>query len=160
LACRCCGGLIICQALYGFNSAQEPLNFARAAGSSDLYYIEDKVRPLLQLARLIFLQDVDLTDIIAAPLPACPIHYSLSIHWLAVEGVQPAIPQNPSIEVITKKRKPTIAEKVPEVKPVVEHILSRELQLYAHSLWPCCDLRLQSGITRRLRTRSNRKINL
>jgi transcription initiation factor TFIID subunit 6 len=113
---RCALKLRSVEALYGFNSAQEPLNFARAAGSSDLYYLEDK--------------DVDLTDIIAAPLPACPIDYSLSIHWLAVEGVQPAIPQNPSIEVITKKRKPTIAEKIPEVKPVIEHILSRELQLY------------------------------
>lgn len=112
----------------------------RAAGSSDLYYLEDKVPPLHAVPELIHVpQDVDLTDIIAAPLPACPVDYSLSIHWLAVEGVQPAIPQNPSIEVITKKRKPTIAEKVPEVKPVVEHILSRELQLYANSLGHYCD---------------------
>ena len=41
-------------------------------------------------------QEVDFGDVISAALPACPRDISLQLHWLAIEGVQPAIPQNPS----------------------------------------------------------------
>jgi transcription initiation factor TFIID subunit 6 len=33
-----------------------------------------------------------------APLPRAPLDTSVVAHWLAVEGVQPAIPENAPIE--------------------------------------------------------------
>jgi transcription initiation factor TFIID subunit 6 len=30
------------------------------------------------------------------PLPPCPLLPTISLHWLAVKGVQPAISENPS----------------------------------------------------------------
>lgn len=63
-------------------------------------------------------------------------------HWLAVEGVQPSIPQNPTTadsrnqELVPKGpgANPNLAaisgnDNV-TVKPLVKHILSQELQLY------------------------------
>jgi hypothetical protein len=43
-------------------------------------------------------EDKELTfqDLMDAPLPKCPREPSLAAHWLAIEGVQPAIRQNPS----------------------------------------------------------------
>lgn len=59
-------------------------------------------------------------------------------HWLAVEGVQPAIPQNPSPadlrSLATSSRSSgRVAATAPEgadIKPLVAHALSKELQLY------------------------------
>lgn len=63
-------------------------------------------------------------------------------HWLAVEGVQPSIPQNPTaadsrnLELISKgpNANSTLAAISGTgdvaVKPLVKHVLSRELQLY------------------------------
>ena len=47
--------------------------------------------------KLYFIQDkeVDLMDLINAPLPPCPVDVTYMAHWLAIEGVQPAIPENP-----------------------------------------------------------------
>lgn len=68
--------------------------------------------------------------------------YQLIAHWLAVEGVQPTIPQNPTS---ADSRNLELASKGPNananlaamsgnenvaVKPLVKHILSKELQLY------------------------------
>ena len=66
----------------------------------------------------------------------------LLAHWLAVEGVQPSIPQNPTAadsrnqELVPKGQSanPHMAamsgnENV-TVKPLVEHVVSKELQLY------------------------------
>jgi transcription initiation factor TFIID subunit 6 len=39
-----------------------------------------------------------LLQIIDAPLPRAPLDTSVVAHWLAVEGVQPAIPENAPIE--------------------------------------------------------------
>lgn len=63
-------------------------------------------------------------------------------HWLAVEGVQPSIPQNPTTaesrnqDLIPKGpgANPTLSAVSDNdnviVKPLVKHILSKELQLY------------------------------
>eukprot|EP01132_Coremiostelium_polycephalum_P000693 gene693-854_t len=47
-----------------------------------IYYIQDK--------------ELNFQDIIHQPLPKCPREPTLAAHWLALEGVQPLIPQNPS----------------------------------------------------------------
>ncbi|KAJ3093100.1 hypothetical protein HK102_009532 [Quaeritorhiza haematococci] len=53
-----------------------------AQANQRLYYVDD--------------QEVDLDDIIYAPLPPVPLDVTYTAHWLAIEGVQPLIPQNPT----------------------------------------------------------------
>eukprot|EP01114_Cavostelium_apophysatum_P004097 TRINITY_DN14252_c0_g1_i1.p1 TRINITY_DN14252_c0_g1~~TRINITY_DN14252_c0_g1_i1.p1 ORF type:complete len:419 (+),score=46.85 TRINITY_DN14252_c0_g1_i1:78-1334(+) len=104
--------------LYGYAS-KEPLTFQRVPGSKDLFYIEDR--------------EVEFSDIINSALPKCPRDSSLASHWLAIEGVQPQIPQNPppvqaeTQASPTKKKKPSGTSRV---RPLVKHVLSKELQLY------------------------------
>eukprot|EP00898_Chlorokybus_atmophyticus_P009029 jgi/Chlat1/9127/Chrsp97S08388 len=116
------------EALYGFSSS-ESVKFKQAIGSADVYYIEDNF--------------VEFSDITEAPLPKVPVDVSIVPHWLAIEGVQPAIPENAplhdpaSVPPPAKKPKAegTITvvgeDGVPrEIKPAVKHVLSQELQLY------------------------------
>lgn len=37
-------------------------------------------------------------QIINAPLPKAPLDKTVMAHWLAIEGVQPTIPENPPPE--------------------------------------------------------------
>lgn len=40
------------------------------------------------------------------PLPKCPVEVGVNAHWLAVDGVQPAIPENAAVgPPPSKKRK-------------------------------------------------------
>jgi len=64
-------------------------------------------------------------------MPPCPWESTLACHWLAIEGIQPAIPENPlpsQRTVIGKKRRADGAEV--DVKPEVKHVLTKELQLF------------------------------
>jgi len=86
---------------------------------------------------------VDFEKLINAPLPKVPREVSFTAHWLAVEGVQPSIPQNPTS---ADSRHQDLLPKGPgaasanlaalsgqdnvTVKPLVKHILSSEIQLY------------------------------
>lgn len=77
----------------------------------------------------------------------CAIAHHFSAHWLAVEGVQPSIPQNPTT---AESRNQELVPKGPgansnagaingdnvAVKPLVKHILSKELLLYFEKI---CD---------------------
>ncbi|EOX93399.1 hypothetical protein QUC31_004118 [Theobroma cacao] len=105
--------------VYGFASGG-PLQFKRAVGHRDLFYIDDK--------------DVDLKDVIEAPLPKAPLDTAVVCHWLAIEGVQPAIPENASVGVIAASSDGKTNEQKDElpvdIKLPVKHVLSRELQLY------------------------------
>lgn len=71
--------------IYGFTSG-DPLRFKRAAGHKDLFYIDEK--------------DVEFKDVIEAPLPKAPLDTSVTAHWLAIEAVQPAIPENAPVEAL------------------------------------------------------------
>ncbi|KAL3851166.1 hypothetical protein ACJIZ3_013048 [Penstemon smallii] len=116
-------GLRNVEPLYGFASG-DPLRFRRAAGHKDLFYIEEK--------------DVEFKEVIEAPLPKAPLDTSLFAHWLAIEGVQPAIPENPPPEALQALSMPSDNRKseykedgLPiDIKLPVKHVLSRELQLY------------------------------
>ncbi|KAE9591191.1 putative transcription factor Hap3/NF-YB family [Lupinus albus] len=95
------------------------LEFRRAAGHKDLFYVDDK--------------DVDFKDLIEAPLPKAPLDTPVTSHWLAIEGVQPAIPENaPAEDSLPEIRKPECKEDgLPvDVKLPVKHVITKELQLY------------------------------
>ncbi|KAK9070643.1 hypothetical protein SSX86_011045 [Deinandra increscens subsp. villosa] len=97
------------------------LRFKRAIRSKDLFYVEDK--------------DVEFKEVIEAPLPKAPLDTSVVNHWLAIEGVQPAIPENAPLEVLVApydNRKPDCKEDgvSVDIKTPVKHVLSIELQLY------------------------------
>lgn len=125
--------------LYGYESTR-PLKFGEAsiAPGQSLFYLED--------------EDVEFEKLINAPLPRVPREMSFTAHWLAVEGVQPSIPQNPTAADTTARTdaglsllpKPgagtsgqanallaaTAGQDNVAVKPLVKHILSKELQMY------------------------------
>lgn len=115
--------------LYGYESTR-PLRFGEASigPGQPLFYVED--------------EEVDFEKLINAPLPKVPREISFTAHWLAVEGVQPSIPQNPTTaesrnqELVPKgsNANPTQAAMSGNdnltVKPLVKHVLSKELQLY------------------------------
>ena len=109
--------------MYGYAS-KNPLNFRRVAGT-DLFYVDDR--------------EYDFKEILSAPLPKCPRDVTFTSHWLAVEGVQPAIPQNPPVTpqvnpVMEKKRGSTAELPGAIVKNIVKHSLSTELQLYYETI--------------------------
>lgn len=69
------------EALYGHSFGDAPPFHRAAAGGEELFFVEDRV--------------VALEDVLAAPLPRAPPEPTFSVHWLAVAGVQPLVPQNP-----------------------------------------------------------------
>ncbi|KAI4319886.1 hypothetical protein MLD38_033431 [Melastoma candidum] len=106
--------------VYGF-AFGGPLKFKHAIGYKDLFYVDDK--------------DVDLKDVIEAPLPKAPLDTSVHCHWLAIEGVQPAIPENAPVQVLAApvegKKQDQKDDGLPiDIKLPIRHVLSRELQLY------------------------------
>ncbi|KAF6144976.1 hypothetical protein GIB67_013327 [Kingdonia uniflora] len=106
--------------IYGFASG-DPLRFKRAVGHKDLFYIDDK--------------DVEFKDIIEAPLPKAPLDTTVVAHWLAIEGVQPAIPENAPIEALLPPSDNMKSEYKEATIPIdlklpVKHVLSKELQVY------------------------------
>ncbi|KAJ0236131.1 Transcription initiation factor TFIID subunit 6 [Hirschfeldia incana] len=97
-----------------------PSRFRKAIGHQDLFYTDDR--------------EVDFKDVIEAPLPKAPLDTEVVSHWLAIDGVQPAIPENAPLEVIRAPTENKIYEHkdgpLIDVRLPVKHVLSRELQLY------------------------------
>ncbi|CAB4257223.1 similar to Saccharomyces cerevisiae YGL112C TAF6 Subunit (60 kDa) of TFIID and SAGA complexes [Maudiozyma barnettii] len=156
--------------LYGYHDGSardKDVTFKRVnvTGGQPVYYIDE--------------EEVDLDKLINEPLPQVPRLPTFTTHWLAVEGVQPAIAQNPNINEIRTTIPPTtrgaivstlntnslqssssnnpVTQKqnetnsngqtsLPvtavkpgqntnvEVKPLVKHVLSKELQIYFNKI--------------------------
>ncbi|CAG8507264.1 4231_t:CDS:2 [Racocetra fulgida] len=94
---------------------------------------------------LLFMDDdeYEFENLITSPMPKLPAEVTYTAHWLAVEGVQPAIPHNPPppIEESSRKKAPSNAiVQVPngvvtgtpdiELKPLVQHVISQELKVF------------------------------
>ena len=138
--------------LYGYDTSK-PLVFKEAmiGPGQTLYYIDE--------------DEVDFETLVNQPLPKVPRHATYTAHWLAVEGVQPAIPQNPNLsdikqlpisqrgtlenmlslnnEEITLVTNPKTGvtsveskqdKKELKVRPLVKHVLSKEMQLYFNKI--------------------------
>jgi len=123
--------------IYGFASG-DPLKFKRAIGHKDLFYLDDR--------------EVDFKEVIDAPLPKAPLDTAVVTHWLAIEGVQPAIPENPPIEAIVapqdgKKMDHGKDDSLPvDLKLPIKHVLSRELQLYFDKIGELILLRPETAL--------------
>jgi len=68
--------------LYGLCASEHiPFRFA-SGGGRELHFLDDK--------------ELDLNDLVKnQPMPKIPMAPSLRAHWLAIDGVQPSIPENP-----------------------------------------------------------------
>jgi len=67
--------------VYGF-TATDYVPFRLASGGGrEIYFQEDS--------------EVDLEEVMMQPLPKIPYEVTIKSHWLAVDGLQPAIPENP-----------------------------------------------------------------
>ena len=106
--------------LYGF-SFPDPaeLSTKTAADGSSVFVLEDR--------------EMDFDEILKAPLPKAPLEVSFRAHWLAVDGVQPLIPENPlpdGMDLVGGSKKRKAADDAPDKDPTVQEVLSQELQLY------------------------------
>ncbi|KAJ2776206.1 histone H4-like TAF Taf6, SAGA complex subunit [Coemansia interrupta] len=106
--------------IYGFETGR-PVKFHKASTAlEDIYYVED--------------EPIDLDTLLEEPLPSVPLDVVYTAHWLAIEGVQPKIQQNPAPvdeeELVNKKPVKSQRQEGVETIPLVKHVLSRELQLY------------------------------
>ncbi|KAJ1732743.1 histone H4-like TAF Taf6, SAGA complex subunit [Coemansia sp. Benny D160-2] len=112
--------------MYGFETGQ-PIKFHKAASAlEDIYYVED--------------EEIDLDTLLEEPLPSVPLEVVYTAHWLAVEGVQPRIQQNPiQVDAEAEEKGPASkrfakahskSQDGVETIPLVKHVLSKELQLY------------------------------
>lgn len=105
--------------------------FTRVDGVDDLYFVEDA--------------EVNLKRLIETPLPAVPLDYAVTAHWLGIDGVQPTLPQNPmrgeegatgpGLSGGGKDGGAPVGNsfgksKEPLVKPRLKHILGKEMQLF------------------------------
>lgn len=118
--------------MYGYDPT-ESLNY-RSIPGMNIFYIPA--------------EEIDLETFLQEPLPKAPQPMTLTSHWLAIEGVQPSIPENPTIPDRNLLGEPLVllgsqavlpnaaatALKGPtediDIKGPVKHVLSRELQLY------------------------------
>jgi transcription initiation factor TFIID subunit 6 len=137
--------------LFGFSSAEHiPFRFA-SGGGRELFFNEEK--------------EIDLGEVMTSTsIPKLPQDVSLKVHWLSIDGIQPAIPENPpplskdqqKVESVDpalalKKQsqiKPNQQQKLQQkkkkqvemvrVKQFATHELSVEQQLYYKEITEAC----------------------
>ncbi|KAI1313186.1 TAF6-like protein [Xylaria venustula] len=113
--------------LYGYDSTKS-LRYGEATMGHQFFYIDD--------------EEADFERVINGPLPKVSRDANYTSHWLAIEGVQPTVPQNPtSNEARTQDllpkgpgANPALAafsgHDNPNTKPQVKHAVSQEQILF------------------------------
>ncbi|XP_025191478.1 transcription initiation factor TFIID subunit 6 [Melanaphis sacchari] len=137
--------------IYGFHAKEHvPFRYA-SGGGRELHFIDDK--------------DIDLIEFVNAPLAKLPLEISIRCHWLAIDGVQPTVPENPPsvskdvqklecVDPLNKLKKPIDKEvsgrpstgkaqklrnvETVHVKQLATHELSVEQQLYYKEITEAC----------------------
>ncbi|KAJ3033998.1 hypothetical protein HK097_004652, partial [Rhizophlyctis rosea] len=113
----------------------EPI-YGYSAGAPSTF----KIIPSVQ-QRLFYLEDreIDLDEVIYGPLPSVPMDVTFTGHWLAIDGIQPSIVQNPTPsdlrDIQTNIIRPhgtAAAQFAPDNAPdlLVKNTLTKELQMY------------------------------
>ncbi|EAL45013.1 TFIID transcription factor subunit, putative [Entamoeba histolytica HM-1:IMSS-B] len=97
---------------YGYNPSI-PLYYQRLPSNHEMFVRQEQSIGLNEAVHCQFFPDI-------------PRDINVGCHWLTVEGVQPLIPQNPSVVVQEKQKQ----EETIETKPIIQHSLSKELQMY------------------------------
>ncbi|KAL0477594.1 transcription initiation factor TFIID subunit 6 [Acrasis kona] len=121
----------------GKKNAQKRHRFRRVAHTTDLFFLEDP--------------ELDIKDCLKTAPPKLPIGPTVTTHWLAIQGVQPKIQQNPAPPTdkdvaggdpsknnlvsaggvtATLPVDAAGATNGVELRPLVKHVLSAELQMY------------------------------
>ncbi|KAJ3158730.1 hypothetical protein HDU86_002695 [Geranomyces michiganensis] len=67
---------------YGWSAGKASKFQLITQGTQQIYYVDE--------------HELDLEDMLNGPLPPVPLDVAYTAHWLAIEGVQPSIVQNPS----------------------------------------------------------------
>ncbi|TYZ67839.1 hypothetical protein PybrP1_004919, partial [[Pythium] brassicae (nom. inval.)] len=107
------------EALYGFG-APGAARYKQSEEHASLFFPDDD-------------DELELSELLNAPLPPVPVQPALNVHWLAVDGVQPLIPENEAGEDDASRRTSIKDESFVgqvERKPLVKHVLTEEMQLY------------------------------
>lgn len=101
--------------LFGYDP-QETLIFRGLP--CNIYYVPD--------------EEIDLEEFLEKPIPKIPLKPYIQSHWLAIEGVQPPIQQNPLLlERAPVKMDPlAIYQEEVEYKQHHKHLLTKELCMY------------------------------
>lgn len=98
--------------------------FNQVDGAPDLFFLEDS--------------EVSVKSLLEIPPPVVPLEVTVNAHWLAVDGSQPSISQNPvkQSQKLVQEHQGSDPQRVGngttliEVKPPLKHDLTRELQFY------------------------------
>ncbi|CAG7786505.1 unnamed protein product [Allacma fusca] len=67
--------------LYGIQSSDSMSFRFISGGGRELHFVEEK--------------EQDIQDVVSAPVSKVPVGATLRAHWLAIEGQQPSVPENP-----------------------------------------------------------------
>jgi len=99
--------------IFGYTAPQKK-QFRAVKSCPGLYVLDDDL--------------VDLSQVLEESLPKPPVEPTLEAHWLAIEGVQPAIRQNPVRDQLKDAKTRSDPVPVEALKPL-KHALSKEFQL-------------------------------
>lgn len=107
--------------LFGYDP-KDNLVFKNDLLKSSIFYVPD--------------EEIDLEEFLNQPLPKMPSAPAITSHWLAIEGVQPQVPQNPIVveKPAIKQNQLTPYTEESEFKNTTKHIISKELSLYYEKL--------------------------